>query len=120
MNNKLFFYVYLFIIAFLSINIFKHITSGAPAQDYVIYALIALSLLGIISDELIQLFYGKRAPFFLCVLNSAIYLAILILSIYAITISSSWFDIVLYGLFIPAALLLIYVEVLRYKKAKKA
>lgn len=119
MNNKLFFYIYLFLIAFLSINVYKHFTNNAPASDYLIYAIIALSFLGMITDELIQLFYGKKSPLTSTILNIIIYITIIALSIFAITTTNATFDIILYCVFIPLSLLLIYVQMMVYRKETK-
>ncbi|WP_414053039.1 hypothetical protein [Macrococcus animalis] len=119
MNNKLFFYIYLFLVAFLSINVYKHITNDAPASDYLIYAIIALTFLGLITDDLIQLFYGKKSPITSTIVNIFIYISIIILSFIAIKASSAMFDIILYCLFIPLSILLIYVQLMVYRKENK-
>lgn len=116
MNNKLFFYVYVLIVTFLAVNIYKHISTGAPASDYLIYGIIALTLLSNVVDELIELVYGKKSPVISLIFNFVIFIGILVLSIYGTTISTSTFDTVLYCLFIPASLLLMYVQFMAYKK----
>ncbi|WP_414054307.1 hypothetical protein ACMGE6_02305 [Macrococcus equi] len=116
MNNKLFFYVYVLIVTFLAVNIYKHISTGAPASDYLIYGIIALTLLSNVVDELIELVYGRRHLIISIIFKFILYISILLLSIYGITISTSLFDTVLYAVFIPASLLLMYVQFMAYKK----
>ncbi|WP_414044964.1 hypothetical protein ACMGE7_01825 [Macrococcus equi] len=116
MNNKLFFYVYVLIVTFLAVNVYKHISTGAPASDYLIYGIIALTLLSNVVDELIELVYGRRHLIISIIFKFILYISILVLSIYGITISTSLFDTVLYAVFIPASLLLMYVQFMAYKK----
>ncbi|MGV2875904.1 hypothetical protein ROU88_08405 [Macrococcus capreoli] len=116
MNKQMFFYIYILIVVFLSVNIFKHIAKGAPPADYIIYAIISLTLLSIISDQLIELVYGRKSPMFLLIFNMVLYVSVLGLSIYAITLSSALFDIILYSLFIPTSVMLMYVQTIIYKK----
>ena len=116
MNNKLFFYVYLFLVAFLSINVFKHISQGAPPADYLIYAIIALTFMGLIIDDLIELFYGKSSLLVSTIFNIIIYIAILIVSIFAMKYEANTLDITLYLLFIIISILMIVVTILKYRR----
>lgn len=116
MNNKLFFYVYLFLVAFLSINVFKHISQGAPPADYLIYAIIALTFLGLISNDLIQLFYGKSSLLLSTIFDIIIYIGILFLSIFALKYAANTLDTILYILFIIISLLMIVVTIVKYRK----
>lgn len=116
MNNKLFFYVYLFLVAFLSINVFKHISQGAPPADYLIYAIIALTFLGLISNDLIQLFYGKSSLLLSTIFDIIIYVGILFLSIFALKYAANTLDTILYILFIIISLLMIVVTIVKYRR----
>lgn len=116
MNNKLFFYVYLFLVAFLSINVFKHISQGAPPADYLIYAIIALTFMGLIIDDLIELFYGKSSLLVSTIFNIIIYIAILIVSIFAMKYGANTLDIILYLLFIIISILMIVVTIVKYRR----
>lgn len=116
MNNKLFFYVYLFLVAFLSINVFKHISQGAPPADYLIYAIIALTFLGLIIDDLIQLFYGKSSLIISTFFDIIIYIGILTLSIFAMKYAENTLDTILYFLFIIISLLMIVVTIVKYRR----
>lgn len=116
MNNKLFFYVYLFLVAFLSINVFKHISQGAPPADYLIYVIIALTFMGLIIDDLIELFYGKSSLLVSTIFNIIIYIAILIVSIFAMKYGANTLDIILYLLFIIISILMIVVTIVKYRR----
>lgn len=109
-NSKLLFYINIFVITFLSVNIFKHYTADAPLEDYLIYIIIALNLFAIIVKDLVELFYNGSTRKVILISDCLMmfsYLFVGILSMVGIMISTSTFGRILYIAFVIISILFI-------------
>lgn len=121
-NSKLLFYINIFIITFLSVNIFKHSTADAPLEDYLIYILVALNLFAIIVKDLVELFYNgsaRKVILFSDCLMMFSYLFVGIFSMVGIMISTSTFGRILYIAFLIISILFITITLYKLTLSDK-
>lgn len=121
-KSKLLFYINIFVITFLSVNIFKHYTADAPLEDYLIYILIALNLFAIIVKDLVELFYNGSTRKVLLISDCLMmfsYLFVGILSMVGIMISTSTFGRILYIAFLIISILFITITLYKLTLSDK-
>ncbi|BAH17035.1 hypothetical protein [Macrococcoides caseolyticum] len=123
MNRKPFFYIMIFFLTFIFVNVIRNITSGEPLENYLIYALVGLFILASIISDFIKIFMDGTTRTFTMgsMITALIYAVIIALSIKGLTMSHESFDRAIYIAYIIfSAILLVltlYMDRVRRKSA---
>ncbi|UBH09005.1 hypothetical protein [Macrococcus armenti] len=124
MNRKPFFYIMIFFLTFIFANVIRNITSGAPLEHYLIYAIVGLFILATVIPDFIKIFLNptSRALTTGNIVVALIYAVIIGLSAKGLTMSHETFDRAIYIAYIIfSAILLVltlYMDRVRRKSEK--